>query len=210
MIKHRGRDPTHGPHRFSRFGQASSSQPSPTNTRSDCYYCNRFGKLARKCGHNDAFLSKKSTTDRFRAQRIQIENTVQRANPNTRVAASAPPVPSFSSHLPSTPPPPYEDSLEYVIPPPQYEQRLPEVIVEQPRTIMFKWNPVNMNCPYCHRNIVTKIRSESGLLAWLLCGAMFLTGLWPFCLIPFYLQSTQDVIHICPVCKSQLGSYKPL
>ncbi|KAK4474839.1 hypothetical protein MN116_001954 [Schistosoma mekongi] len=94
-------------------------------------------------------------------------------DPNTRVVASAPPV---SSPLPPTPPPPYEDPLEYVVPPPQYEERLPEVIVEQPPIIIFKWNPVGMNCPYCHHDIVTKIRSESGLLAWLLCGAMFLTG----------------------------------
>lgn len=50
------------------------------------------------------------------------------------------------------------------------------VIVTQPPATVFKWNPVAMTCPYCHHIIVTKVRSESGLLAWLLCGVMFLTG----------------------------------
>ncbi|CAH8678902.1 unnamed protein product [Schistosoma haematobium] len=208
-MKHRDRNPVYGPKVVPRLAQASS-RPVQTNTRSDCYYCNRFGKLARKCGHNDAFLSKKSAANRFGAQCIQNENIVQRTNLNRAVIPSAPPPSSFPvPGLPPTHPPTYQESVFLPLPP-EYEERLPEVIVTQPPATVFKWNPVAMTCPYCHHIIVTKVRSESGLLAWLLCGVMFLTGLWLFCLIPFYLKSTQDVVHICPLCKSQLGSYKPL
>ncbi|CAH8588351.1 unnamed protein product [Schistosoma turkestanicum] len=209
-MKHRDKNPVYGLNTSPRFGQASCSQPFHTNTRSDCYYCNRFGKLARKCGHNDAFLSKRSAANRFGAHCIRNENIVRRTNPNRAVPSAPPPSSIFPvPNVPPTPPPSYQESIEYTLPP-QYEERLPEVIVTQPPATVFKWNPVGMTCPYCHRNIVTKVRSESGLLAWLLCGLMFLTGLWLFCLIPFYLKSTQDVIHICPLCKSQLGFYKPL
>ncbi|CAH8668228.1 unnamed protein product [Schistosoma margrebowiei] len=208
-MKHRDQKPAYGQKVVPRLAQASS-RPVHTNTRSDCYYCNRFGKLARKCGHNDAFLSKKSPANRFGAQCIQNENIVQRTNLNRTVIPSVPPPSSFPvPGLPPTPPPTYQESVTLPLPP-EYEERLPEVIVTQPPATVFKWNPVGMTCPYCHHIIVTKVRSESGLLAWLLCGVMFLTGLWLFCLIPFYLKSTQDVVHICPLCKSQLGSYKPL
>ncbi|VDO77083.1 unnamed protein product [Schistosoma curassoni] len=124
--KHRDQNPVYGPKVVPRLAQASS-RPLHTNTRSDCYYCNRFGKLARKCGHNDAFLSKRSSANRFGAQCIQNENIVQRTKLNRAVIPSAPPPSSFPvPGLPPTPPPTYQESVTLPLPP-EYEERLPEV-----------------------------------------------------------------------------------
>ncbi|CAH8635011.1 unnamed protein product [Heterobilharzia americana] len=201
-MKHRGEFPGHGPSRQYSFrsSQPSCLRPINSTTRSECYYCNRFGKRARKCGHNDTFPLKKLSTDNFA--------TGFNANPNVTgrsATSSTPSAPLYPTS--SSPPPPYQGPPAYVPPPPTYEEtRLPPVIVTQPPTTVFKWNPVGIVCPYCHSSVVTKVRSEAGLLAWLLCGVLCLMGLWAFCcLIPFYLESTQDVIHTCPLCKSQVG-----
>ena len=51
-------------------------------------------------------------------------------------------------------------------------------------------------------------KSESSAMAWILCGALCVFGIWPCCLIPFCVDSMQAVTHSCPACKITLGRYK--
>nr|CAH8873146.1 unnamed protein product [Trichobilharzia regenti] len=226
-MKHRGGVPIYGP---SRSSQASTSRPIRPTTKSECYYCNRFGKRARKCGHNDVSSFKRFSTGSLSTQQNRNvgSSSTQAPLPSAPSQRLAPPPPPTTTTMPTrvasslsqssppfsppSPPPPYQGPAGYAHPPPTYEEsELPQVIVTQPPATIFKWNPVGIVCPYCHNSVVTKTRSEAGLLAWLLCGVLCLMGLWVLCcLIPFYLESTQDVVHICPLCKSQVGYYKPL
>lgn len=64
-----------------------------------------------------------------------------------------------------------------------------------------------LECTNCHQPIRTKVVRRAGLLPWLVCGALALVGCWPCCLLPFCLQSCQDVEHFCPNCGTFLGKY---
>ncbi|CAH8658795.1 unnamed protein product [Heterobilharzia americana] len=164
--------------------------------------------LVRQCSRAyDTVKNPAEALQVAKEKELLLQSCRRKGDIATSSTPSAPLYPTSSS-----PPPPYQGPPAYVPPPPTYEEtRLPPVIVTQPPTTVFKWNPVGIVCPYCHSSVVTKVRSEAGLLAWLLCGVLCLMGLWAFCcLIPFYLESTQDVIHTCPLCKSQVGYYKPL
>ena len=72
----------------------------------------------------------------------------------------------------------------------------------------FGHRAVNMTCHHCQQNITTSIKSESSAMAWILCGALCVFGIWPCCLIPFCVDSMQAVTHSCPACKITLGRYK--
>ncbi|KAH9528080.1 LITAF domain-containing protein-like [Dermatophagoides farinae] len=62
-------------------------------------------------------------------------------------------------------------------------------------------DPISMECPYCHLNIVTRIRYMNGLLTYILCCGLLLVGCWyGCCLIPFCMPACQDVEHYCPKC----------
>ena len=53
-----------------------------------------------------------------------------------------------------------------------------------------------------------RTQSESGILAWALCGGLCLVGCWlGCCLIPFFVDSVQEVTHSCPACNMTLGRY---
>lgn len=45
--------------------------------------------------------------------------------------------------------------------------------------------PMQCTCPHCGRQIITRIEKDSGVLAWLICAALFIFGLWICCFIPF-------------------------
>ncbi|KAL7059353.1 hypothetical protein AAHC03_013108 [Spirometra sp. Aus1] len=63
-------------------------------------------------------------------------------------------------------------------------------------------------CPTCRTMVFTEISYESGFLAWICCFFIFiLGGVWGCCLIPFCIESCQDVYHRCPNCHSLLGVY---
>uniref|UniRef100_A0A914DYP4 LITAF domain-containing protein n=1 Tax=Acrobeloides nanus TaxID=290746 RepID=A0A914DYP4_9BILA len=68
---------------------------------------------------------------------------------------------------------------------------------------------IQMTCPHCHQQVVTRVKYNPGLLTWLLVGGCIVFGFWlGCCLIPLCIDDCQDVEHFCPNCKSYLGQYK--
>ena len=62
-------------------------------------------------------------------------------------------------------------------------------------------HPTNTMCPICKKNVTTKVRMESGLLTWLICGGCCLAGLWiGCCCIPFCIDQCKDAVHECSEC----------
>ena len=100
----------------------------------------------------------------------------------------------------------------YVPPPPpvNYPQQPTQVVtqIQYVQAPSFGYRPANMTCPHCQVNITTSTRSESSAIAWIICGALCVFGIWPCCLIPFCVDSMQAVTHSCPSCKKTLGRYK--
>uniref|UniRef100_A0AAQ4NPR2 LITAF domain-containing protein n=1 Tax=Gasterosteus aculeatus aculeatus TaxID=481459 RepID=A0AAQ4NPR2_GASAC len=65
--------------------------------------------------------------------------------------------------------------------------------------------PALVRCPHCNRVVTTVVKHVPGMSAWSLCVFLALMGLiCGFCLIPFMVQSLQDVHHYCPECKNRL------
>ena len=102
-------------------------------------------------------------------------------------------------------------------PPPQgYPQGQPQqttVVLAQPAVVLsqqFREVPVRMQCPACQADIMTAVGYDLGLLVWLLCGIMFLFGLWLCCFIPFCIDQCKDVTHTCPNCQHVVGKYNRL
>ncbi|TGZ65442.1 hypothetical protein CRM22_005862 [Opisthorchis felineus] len=113
-------------------------------------------------------------------------------------------------------PPP---AVGFVVPTPAYTTvTVPQatVYVQQPTAatvtaVQFHRHPVTMTCPHCRYYGPTRVHTESGCLAWVLCLVMCFFGLWfGCCLIPFCLDSTKDATHYCGSCHRPLGRYAPL
>ncbi|RXM32442.1 Lipopolysaccharide-induced tumor necrosis factor-alpha factor-like [Acipenser ruthenus] len=73
-----------------------------------------------------------------------------------------------------------------------------QTIVVQP-SVIFRDQPVQMNCPACQQLIVTRLEYTSGTLTWLLCGGIAIVGcLYGCCLIPFCIDATVNVVQVQP------------
>ncbi|XP_019870959.1 LITAF domain-containing protein [Aethina tumida] len=70
-------------------------------------------------------------------------------------------------------------------------------------------NATHMICPHCHVEIDTTTKTKPGLIAYLAGALICLIGC-PLgcCLIPCCIDKCMDVEHICPNCRSYLGTYK--
>ncbi|XP_024127736.1 lipopolysaccharide-induced tumor necrosis factor-alpha factor homolog [Oryzias melastigma] len=68
--------------------------------------------------------------------------------------------------------------------------------------------PGMMLCTCCQRTVTTRPSFEIGLMAWAVCGGLFLLGCFPCMCIPFCLDSCKDVRHYCPLCNRLLHTYK--
>lgn len=117
------------------------------------------------------------------------------------------------------PPGQYPPSGQYPPPgqyPPAYGQQGQQVTVVQgqPQTVVltqtFRETPVRMTCPSCHADIMSAMNYETGMLTWLLFGAMCIFGFWICCFIPFCVDGCKDVVHNCPNCQHTLGVYRRL
>ncbi|XP_007906581.1 lipopolysaccharide-induced tumor necrosis factor-alpha factor homolog [Callorhinchus milii] len=68
-----------------------------------------------------------------------------------------------------------------------------------------------MTCPACKEQIITNIHHMPGALTWLVCSGLALFGfVVGCCLIPFFMDSLQDVKHTCPNCSMYIGTFKRL
>ena len=56
--------------------------------------------------------------------------------------------------------------------------------------------------------IVTEVRGEPGLVAWLVCAALCLVGLWPCAPLPLCARSCRDVTHRCPACRASQATVR--
>ncbi|KAL6481872.1 hypothetical protein MHYP_G00099520 [Metynnis hypsauchen] len=78
-------------------------------------------------------------------------------------------------------------------------------VVIQPR---LREIPGQLKCMYCQHDIVTVTRFINGALVWTIFGGLCITGIWPFCLIPFCVNGCKDVEHSCPYCHNIISVYR--
>nr|KAF6488616.1 hypothetical protein HJG59_000133 [Molossus molossus] len=101
------------------------------------------------------------------------------------------------------PPPPHPGNRA---PPPVYAEGPRVVHVGVP--LMASTMPVHYQCPYCGNYIITVTTPVPGILTWMLCTTLFVFGcVLGCCLLPFCVDSLQDVSHSCPVCRNELFRY---
>ncbi|XP_062307348.1 lipopolysaccharide-induced tumor necrosis factor-alpha factor homolog [Osmerus eperlanus] len=119
-----------------------------------------------------------------------------------------PPAPGPPSQ-PGFQPGPYQGG---VYPPaPQYPVGVPTPVTTVTTVVVtpaLRDAPGQAMCPHCRENVVTKTEHSAGLLAWLVCGGLTITGCWLCCCIPFCVDSMQDVVHRCPNCNGMIYVYK--
>jgi len=59
-------------------------------------------------------------------------------------------------------------------------QQQTTVVVTTPAIVggEFGYNPVRVNCPHCHADVVTTVDHTVGGLAWMICGIIVLVGVF--------------------------------
>ena len=58
----------------------------------------------------------------------------------------------------------------------------------------------NVVCPNCRAQVMTAVSSTPGGTSWFCCIALCFVGAGPFALLPFCIDTCQDVTHSCPSC----------
>ncbi|KAL7669804.1 hypothetical protein ACOME3_004751 [Neoechinorhynchus agilis] len=100
-------------------------------------------------------------------------------------------------------------------PPPPYPATAPGLVPSQsnipPSNPVLGPILVDITCPHCHQQVITKVEYKTGVITWIVCSVMLVVGFWcGCCLVPFMLDSTKDALHRCPNCNSYIGLYKRL
>jgi lipopolysaccharide-induced tumor necrosis factor-alpha factor len=89
-------------------------------------------------------------------------------------------------------------------PPPGYGAQpgyaAPTVIVTGGSASAFGRESAQVVCTHCHQNVMTAVTSSPSATSWLCCVALCFVGAGPFALLPFCIDSCQDVVHSCPGC----------
>ena len=68
--------------------------------------------------------------------------------------------------------------------------------------------PGTVNCTSCGIQVITCIEYRASDVNWALAGLLCSFGCHlGCCLVPVFVKSVKDVVHICPLCKTQLGKY---
>ena len=135
--------------------------------------------------------------------------------------------------IPNQPPPSYgfEEDNKHINPPgvylpptaPNYNQGFPQGYPQGPpqgnnyngrqqyRQNFFSFGdaPVATTCSNCNTQIVTAMRRSTGTTQWIASALICVFGFWcGCCLIPFCVDSWQDITHSCPNCNYVLGKHK--
>jgi predicted RNA-binding Zn-ribbon protein involved in translation (DUF1610 family) len=64
--------------------------------------------------------------------------------------------------------------------------------------------PVSLQCPYCNRQVVTRVVTEPGSGTY--CASLLICFIfWPLFFLPCLCKDTQDTVHFCPNCGTEIG-----
>ncbi|KAK5642965.1 hypothetical protein RI129_009132 [Pyrocoelia pectoralis] len=90
---------------------------------------------------------------------------------------------------------------------PGFQQpQAPQVVMVSPPTV-FGPNPLPLTCAHCHKQVTSRVQSESATKTHLFALILCLVGCIPCCLIPYCMDSCQSQNHYCSHCNAFLGSY---
>ncbi|XP_072513034.1 LITAF domain-containing protein-like [Salminus brasiliensis] len=85
-------------------------------------------------------------------------------------------------------------------------------VTQQPASVVIQPNltdiPGRMKCKYCSKEVVTVTKPVNGAITWTVFGVLLLLGIWPCCVIPFFVSSCKDIEHSCPSCTNIIFIYK--
>ena len=66
---------------------------------------------------------------------------------------------------------------------------------------------VKMQCPKCSVLVWSRVETKESVLAWIICGILFMSACWLRChLLPCLLDRFKDVQHDYPNCEAFLSS----
>lgn len=77
---------------------------------------------------------------------------------------------------------------------------------------MLRGYPAMVDCPYCGRRALTSIEHKAGLVTFAVCVGMCLVPALQLgcCLLPFCVDTMQDVEHRCGACGRMVSTYERL
>lgn len=77
---------------------------------------------------------------------------------------------------------------------------------------MLRSYPAMVDCPHCGRRTLTLVEHKAGLMTFAVCVGMCLVPALQFgcCLLPFCVDSMQDIEHRCGACKRVVSTYERL
>ena len=77
-----------------------------------------------------------------------------------------------------------------------------------PRRASFKDVPTTAYCTSCGTQVLTYTKYRASSMTWALAGLLCAFGCHlGCCLAPFFCNSVKGVVHLCPLCSTELGMY---
>ena len=77
-----------------------------------------------------------------------------------------------------------------------------------PRRTSFEDVPTTAHCTSCGTQVLTCTKYRASSMTWALAGLLCAFGCHlGCCLAPFFYSSVKDVVHLCPLCSTELGIY---
>ena len=77
-----------------------------------------------------------------------------------------------------------------------------------PRRASFRDVPTTAHCSSCGTQVLTYTKYRASSMTWALAGLLCAFGCHLGCCIaPFFYNSAKNVVHLCPLCSTELGMY---